>query len=104
MFARVVTAQGKPGKAEEGIRGYRERLLPEIKKTKGFKQGYFLINRQTGKAIGVTLWETEEAAKNNELAARVAPLVNQKFGVTQPSTFEVYEVAVAEVPMTVGMK
>ncbi len=104
MFARVVTTQGNAEKMEEGIRAYREMLLPEIKKVKGFKQSYLMINRQSGKVIGISIFENEDSARNNELAARVAPQVNQKIGANQPSTFEVYEVAVAEVPGAVGMK
>ncbi len=104
MFARVVTTQGKPERMEEGIRAYREMLLPEIKKMKGFKQSYLMVNRQSGKAIGISIFENEDSARNNELANRVASQVNQKIGANQTSTFEVYEVAVAEVPTPVGMK
>ncbi len=105
MFARIVTTQGKPEKMEEGIRAYREMVLPELKKRKGFKQGYLLINRQTGKSIGISMWESEQAAGDySAMLSQMYQQVNQRVGMTQEPTVENYEIAVAEMPMTVGMK
>ncbi len=103
MFARIVTTQAKPEKIEEGIRAYREMLLPKIKKMKGFKQGYLLVDRRNGKVIGISMFESEESAKNQQIFSQSGQ-VNQILGSTQTPTFDVYEVAVAEVPSAVGMK
>ena len=40
MFARVSTIQGKPEQAEDGIRNYREQVMPAAKKMAGFKGAY----------------------------------------------------------------
>ncbi len=101
----IVTQQRSPEKVEEEIRGYMEKALPELKKQKGFKQGYFMINRQTGKAIGISTWENEQAVKDSVATFnRMASEMNQALGTNMTPTVEIYEVAVAEVPTAVGMK
>ncbi len=105
MFARVVTSQTKPEKVEEMIRGFREIVLPEKNKQKGLKQAYMLVNRQTGKSIAISLWENEQAVKEYEaVAGGMASQMNQAMSTTMPPTVEIYEVAVAKVPATAGIK
>ncbi len=105
MFARVVTTQGKPELVDEGIRAFQEIVLPELKKHQGFKQWYLLINRQTGKSMGVSMWESEQAPMvDSAMMSQMYQQVKQKVGMTQEPMVENYEVAVAEVPTLVGMK
>jgi hypothetical protein len=42
MFARVSTIQGKPELVAEGIRNFREQIMPAVKKMAGFKGAYLL--------------------------------------------------------------
>jgi hypothetical protein len=55
MFARVSIVQGKPERVDEGIRHYRETLLPEARRMVGFKGAYLLADRKSGKNLGITL-------------------------------------------------
>jgi hypothetical protein len=97
MIARVVTAQGKPEKLDDGIRYFREQILAEIKKLKGFKHSYFMVNRQTGKVTGMTMWESEKALQqSNAIASRVIPGLASVIGATQAANVDILEVAVAE--------
>jgi heme-degrading monooxygenase HmoA len=59
MFARVRTTSGVPGKVDDGIRHFRENVVASYKDVAGFKGAYMLVNRQSGKIVGITLWDTE---------------------------------------------
>ncbi len=105
MFARLSIIQGKPELVDEGIRGYREQTVPSVKQMKGFKEAYLMVNRQTGKMIGITMWETEKALRDSAAAAdRLRAQGAQTANAAQAPIVEIYEVAVAEVPTSVGMK
>jgi heme-degrading monooxygenase HmoA len=69
MFARVSTFQGPPDKTAEGIRLAREQILPAAKLMDGFKGIYLLFDRESGKSLSVTLWETEADMQASEEAA-----------------------------------
>ena len=69
MFARVSTFQGPPDQTAEGIRIAREQILPAAKLMDGFKGIYLLFDRESGKSLSVTLWETEEDMRASEEAA-----------------------------------
>ena len=57
MYARVSTFMGKPENISQAIKPLKEAF---ITKEKGWKGGYALVNRQTGKMLTMTLWETKE--------------------------------------------
>jgi heme-degrading monooxygenase HmoA len=59
MFARVRTTSGVPEKVDDGIRHFRENVVASYKDVAGFKGAYMLVNRQSGKIVGITLWDTE---------------------------------------------
>ena len=67
MFARVATIQGSPGRIDEAARAYQEHAVPFLRQLSGFKGAYWLTNRQTGKTLGVALWESEEAMRASEI-------------------------------------
>src|SRR4051794_3362092 len=69
MFARVSTFQGPPDQTAEGIRLAREQILPAAKLMDGFKGIYLLFDRESGKSLSVTLWETEADMQASEEAA-----------------------------------
>jgi heme-degrading monooxygenase HmoA len=105
MFARVARIQGKPEKTDEVIRYFQEQVLTAAKKIKGFKEGYMMVNRQTGTVMGMTIWESQQGIQDSTAnAGRFIPQMAQILGATQPAMTETYEVAVAEVPTAAGMK
>ena len=69
MFARVSTYQGPPELIDEGIRIAEEQILPQARQLDGFKGVYALVDRQSGKQLTITLWESEEAMRASEQAA-----------------------------------
>ena len=69
MYARVATFQGDPGNIDaaiERVRGDVESDTPP-EGLEGVKL-LMLVDRQTGKGVGVTLYETEEAMRRGDAA------------------------------------
>src|SRR6476659_7679553 len=58
MPARVTTITGSHEQAEQGIAAFRDTTLPAIKEAGG-SGGVLLIDRESGKAMAITLWEDE---------------------------------------------
>ncbi len=69
MYARVATFEGDPAKADDAIRMVRGEV--ESGTTPPGLEGakmLMLINRETGKGLGVTLFEREEAMRRGDEA------------------------------------
>jgi hypothetical protein len=61
-----------PGAFEQGLKIMRTQALPSLRLMDGYKGALILGDPETGKALYVTLWETEEAlAKSEEGAAEL---------------------------------
>ena len=67
MHARVTTLSGSPDNAEAGIANFRDNVVPYAKSDG--KGAILLIDRESGKAVAVTLWEDEEAMRTRGQAA-----------------------------------
>ncbi len=59
MYARVNYRQLLPDRFDEAIRIYRDSVVPRHIGAQGFKGALVLTDRDTGKAIAISLWETE---------------------------------------------
>lgn len=70
MHARVTISQTSPDKVELAEKVINEQVIPAAKKIAGFKGGYWLGDRTTGKGITVTLFESEAAMKESEEAGK----------------------------------
>jgi heme-degrading monooxygenase HmoA len=96
MFARVSAFQGPPDQTVEGIRVAREQILPAARLQDGFKGIYLLFDRESGKSLSITLWETEEDMNaSEEAASRVRTVSAEAAGETIIGV-ERYEVALQE--------
>jgi len=69
MFARLVSAQARSDKINETIQIWKEKDIPLMKSVKGYRGAYLLTDRKTGKAISMTLWDSEEDAIADEQSA-----------------------------------
>ena len=95
MYARATTLQGSPDQAEEAIAGY-ENALNTFRSMDGNKGAFLLIDRGSGKGIGVTLWESEDAMHaSRQRADELRQQAASSVGATIVSVEE-YEVAVWE--------
>ena len=67
MIAHVAEFEGPTDVLEGvGMQGFRDRVIPVLETQPGFDGYLILLNREKGKLLGVTLWDTEE---NGRLAA-----------------------------------
>ena len=95
-YTRLTTLQADPSKLEDGIRFFREQAITTARQQRGFQGARLLVDRQSGKAIAVTLWESEEAARVAESAMNQSRTQGaQMLGATNPTT-ELLEMVVNE--------
>jgi heme-degrading monooxygenase HmoA len=66
MHARMSTLEGPADRMDEGLRQVREHALPQLQQQDGFKGFVALGDRQSGKLIGISFWESEEAMRAAE--------------------------------------
>ncbi|MHA2314485.1 MAG: antibiotic biosynthesis monooxygenase family protein [Candidatus Hermodarchaeia archaeon] len=93
MFARVITMQLKSDKLDDAAKFYKENIVPAVKYQKGFNSNYLLIDRETGKAISVALWNSKEDIIANEESGWWKGQINSfEVFLDGPFTREIYEV------------
>jgi hypothetical protein len=96
MHARVTSIAGSPADADAGINDFRANVVP-FARDHG-KGAILLVNRESGEAIAITLWEDEQALRASEEAAdELRAGAAGQMGATQTPTVGRYEVAVFEV-------
>jgi heme-degrading monooxygenase HmoA len=98
MYARVTTVKGDPARAEKGIEGFRDGALPIVRKADGFRGGMLLVDRQSGKGIAVSLWDSEDSMNASDSAVKEERTkASRDMGAGTPTVAR-YEVAVFEMP------
>ena len=68
MFARIGTWQGSRDELTRWITRAREEVKPHIQQDPGLEAVYWLVDRDAGKGLIVTLWESEDAMRASEHA------------------------------------
>lgn len=92
MFSRVNSLQTTPHRIDDVAQVVRDIVHPGISGEPGYRGYIVLGNRETGKALGVTLWESEATREASDGKARqIRPRVEQGTGGTMVSV-ETYEV------------
>jgi Fe-S cluster biogenesis protein NfuA len=92
MHSRVNVLQTTPERMDDVARVVRDVVHPGIRGEGGYVGYIVLGDRGTGKALGVTLWESEEARELSDAKARqIRPQVEQESGGTMQSV-EQYDV------------
>jgi heme-degrading monooxygenase HmoA len=94
MYARIATFEGDPAKADDAISMVRGQV--ESNETPPGLEGakmLMLINRETGKGLGVTLFESEEAMRRGDEALNAM----NPGGTERRTSVEFYEVPVQTV-------
>jgi len=97
MIARLTTFSFKSDRIDEAIEIYKKKMVPAAKSQKGFLGLHFYMNRKTGGAVSIALWETEEDAIANEQSHYYQEqLVKVMHLFAKPPTRERYEVIFKE--------
>jgi heme-degrading monooxygenase HmoA len=93
MHARVSTYRGDSDRLLEGFEDVRDSLAA----VDGFSHAYFLVDRESGKGMSITIWESEDA-----LNASVAKADELRRQGAEASGSEIESVQHYEIGMTVG--
>ncbi len=96
-FARVTITQSKIESYDELVKLYAESVVPAAKSQKGYRGILLLTNRETGKSISISFWDSEEDAIANEQSGYYQEQVAKfKEFFTAPPVKEGYEVTVKD--------
>ena len=68
MFARIGTWQGSQEELARWIVRAREHVKPSVQQDAGLTAAYWLVDRERGRGLIVTIWESEEAMRASEEA------------------------------------
>ena len=68
MYARVATFESDPGKVDDAIEMVRAEVDGEVPPGLEGAKMLMLVNRDTGRGLGVTLFETEDAMRRGDEA------------------------------------
>jgi hypothetical protein len=93
VYARSTTIQAQPSFIDAGIAHVRDKTMAALEPMDGFVGISLLVDRQSGRCIGTTAWESEEAMR--AAAERVRPIRDaavQTFG--GPATIDEWDIAV----------
>jgi heme-degrading monooxygenase HmoA len=93
MFARVSTYHGDADQILEAFTGVTEPL----EAIEGFSHAYFMVNRDSGKAMSITVWTSEDALNASVAKADELRKQGAEAGGADIESVEHYEVG-----MTVG--
>jgi heme-degrading monooxygenase HmoA len=66
MFARTTTMQLKIAFIDDALEIYKNSIVPAAQAQKGLVGLNLFLDRGSGKAISIAIWESEEDAKANE--------------------------------------
>jgi hypothetical protein len=94
VYARTTTIQADRSKVEDGIARVRDQVFPAVTAMDGCAGMSLLVDRESGRCIATTSWETEDAMRSS--AEQVKPLrgdAEQTLGATS-SEVATWEVAV----------
>jgi heme-degrading monooxygenase HmoA len=95
MHARVTTLQMDPGKIDDAIAGLEENDIPMFKDLDGFKGFSLMVDRSSGKCIGLSYWESEDAMKASEESVKDSRArAAETGGASAEPDVERYEVAI----------
>ncbi len=60
MHGRIVSVQVKPEDLGKAISIYRDSVIPAAQEQKGFRSALLFSDPETGKAVSITLWDSED--------------------------------------------
>src|SRR5919108_2511854 len=109
MFVRMTELETDKKAIDQNIQYVNEQVVPTLQKSpaSGFKGAYWLADRNAGKLMVFTLWESEQAMRASEDAIKQAREQNgdkgDNNGIKQKGSTRYEVVAVAATP-GVGMQ
>ena len=68
MYARTTTIEGQADRIDEIARRIESGVLPVLTQQEGFKGFTVQVNRSSGKVVGTSYWESQQAMEASEEA------------------------------------
>jgi heme-degrading monooxygenase HmoA len=68
MHARVVSMEVLPINTREAVRIYQDLVVPAAKEQRGFRQALLLADPDTGEAVSISLWDSEDDMRESEVS------------------------------------
>lgn len=96
MIAKLRTVKVAPDDVEQGVQYLRDRMLPLAREIDGFRGMVGLVDRATGKAVTITLWDDVQALEASEAGG--AQLRAAGGAPRSDASVERFEVIVHELP------
>lgn len=93
MIAGVLKSKFKKSDLDKAVKEYTEAALPAIAQHKGARSAFLLVNRDTGDAISIGMYEDEVAAKSFGPKAEKLAEQLKKYMTGTDVKRELYEVA-----------
>ena len=95
MLARVNSTEAAADQLA-GLIEFARKGLPQVREVPGFKGFYLLADRQSGKIVSISLWESEEELRQFEdQGAQIRKAATSDVGIS-PTPVEIYEVVLHE--------
>jgi quinol monooxygenase YgiN len=96
MHARVTSLSGSPADVDAGVANFRENVVP-FTREQGGRGAILLVDRESGSAVAITLWEDEAAlSASEERANTLRAQAAEEMGASGQPSVARYEVAVFE--------
>jgi heme-degrading monooxygenase HmoA len=81
VFARTTTIEAQPSSITDGIAYVRDEVMPALQEMDGFVGMSLIVDRESGRCIATSAWETEEACRaSTEQAAPLRDRAAERFG------------------------
>ena len=94
MHARTTTIEGRSDAIDDAVQQVEAELLPLLKQQAGFKGFTVHVNRSSGKVVGTSYWESQEAMEASEEAVRgLREDAARRGGASREPVVEHFEVA-----------
>jgi heme-degrading monooxygenase HmoA len=94
MYARTTTITADPKRMHEGIADVRDNVMPAVAEMDGYTGLSMLVDRDSGRCIVTTGWESEEAvAASREKVLEMRKRAADRFG-TRDTEVQEWEIAV----------
>jgi len=94
MYARVTTFYLKVKLMDEAAKVYQESVIPIAKNQAGFVRAFSLTNKNAGKFVAITIWDSVEHALANQKSGYYQSQIDKfdEFMVVKPPEIEGFTV------------
>ena len=92
MYARSTTVHADPQRIDDGIANVRDEVMPAVQSMPGCMGLSMLVDRQSGRCIVTTSWDSEESMSASREAVRA---MRERAGDVMGGSFDVQEWEIA---------